>query len=371
MARKCSDMFNPLFIITPKIASDLMKIEAIRQEFKDLPITATMLSALRETARLESIHYSTKIEGNRLTQVEVADVIFKSEHFPGRERDEKEVMGYYVALGRVEQIATQKKPVTEDIIKTLHALVMAGGSTKVQPTPYRDGQNVIRDASTRKIVYMPPEANNVPELMADLVEWLKNAAAVELPYPLIAGIAHYQFATIHPYYDGNGRTARLLATLILHGASYGLKGIYSLEEYYAKTLMGYYQALDIGSSHNYYMGRAEANITPWLDYFCSGMVESFEKVKKQSLEAYKRGDADGSVLLQKLNARQRKVISLFKKSTIITAHDIQNLFGLTPRTARALCQLWVKEDFLVIVDPAKKTRKYALSKDFAELLKEP
>ena len=91
---------------------------------------------------------------------------------------------------------------------------------------------------------MPPEAKDVPRLMADMVAWIKDSNAQGLPCPIRAGIAHYQFATIHPYYDGNGRTARLLTTLILHLGGYDLKGLYSLEEYYARNLGAYYEALD-------------------------------------------------------------------------------------------------------------------------------
>ena len=78
--------------------------------------------------------------------------------------------------------------------------------------------------------------------MADLVTFVNNAITNStLPVPIIAGLAHYQFATIHPYVDGNGRSARLLTTLILHRAGYGLDGIYSLDEHYAKNLRaGYY-----------------------------------------------------------------------------------------------------------------------------------
>ena len=78
------------------------------------------------------------------------------------------------------------------------ALVMAGGRTKVKPTPYREGQNVIRDSRSRGIVYMPPEAGDVPSLMKDLVTWINSTGREELPCPLRAAIAHYQFATIHP-----------------------------------------------------------------------------------------------------------------------------------------------------------------------------
>jgi Fic family protein len=78
---------------------------------------------------------------------------------------------------------------------------------------------------------------------AIMPHWIK--AQDELPAPLKAGIAHYQYATIHPYYDGNGRTARLMTTLILHQSGYGLKGLYSLEEYYARNLPAYYKALEL------------------------------------------------------------------------------------------------------------------------------
>ena len=113
---------------------------------------------------------------------------------------------------------------------------------------------------------VPPEAKTVPGLMADLMAWINQQLYEgDLPVPLIAALAHYQFATIHPYYDGNGRTARLLANLILHKAGYGLKGIYSLDEYYARNLAGYYEALTVGPSHNYHLGRAEADVTGFLE----------------------------------------------------------------------------------------------------------
>ena len=112
-----------------------MRIEAAKQAVRYLPITPNVLATLRETARLYSTHYSTMIEGNRLTQEQVSRVIGREQHFPGRERDEKEVLGYYAALERAEQIAASPAPVSETHIQTLHALVMAEGHTKVKPTP--------------------------------------------------------------------------------------------------------------------------------------------------------------------------------------------------------------------------------------------
>ncbi|MDZ4154012.1 Fic family protein, partial [Methylicorpusculum sp.] len=231
----------------------------------------------------------------------------------------------------------------------------------------RTGQNVIRESLTRTIVYMPPEAHDMKPLMSALVSWI-NIHQKTLPGPLLAGIAHYQFITIHPYFDGNGRTARLLTTLILHLGGYGLKGIYSLEEYYAKNLGDYYQALSIGPSHNYYLGRAEADITPWLSYFCSGMHTSFSSVKQQALQASHRGEPDQTHLLRTLDPRQRKTLELFTSFETINTQQISEIFGLGTRGASTLCQKWVLQGFFTIVNPSRKARKYALAKEFEQLI---
>ncbi|MBX9831155.1 Fic family protein [Candidatus Babeliales bacterium] len=357
--------FAPFFSLTPSMAKTLMRIEAAKQAINDLPITITVLAKLRESARLSSVHYSTQIEGNRLTQDEVADVILRKKATL-RPRDEGEVKGYYQALQALEQYVAQEKPITEQRIKKLHALVMGNGLTTLQATPYRTGQNVIKDGSTGRIVYLPPQASDVPELMKALVLWIQENN--DLPCPLVAGIAHYQFATIHPYYDGNGRTARLLTTFILHLGGYDLKGVYCLEEYYAKNLSAYYDAISTGPSHNYYEGREEADITDWLKYFCDGMAQACEKVKQQAAKAAQQQEPDQSRLLRKLNPKQRKVLELFKKSEEITSQEICALFGFKPRTVSALCRTWVEKGFLVISDPSRKGRKYQLAPAFSMLV---
>ncbi len=368
MATRKQTAFGPVFTITPAIAGNLMRVEAVRQAIQSLPITPRVLANLRETARLFSTHYSTMIEGNRLTQEQVAQVIGEEQHFPGRERDEREVKGYYAALDEVERSARQQKPVTEATLQRLHALVMGGGKTRVRPTPYRDGQNLIRDSRSSAIVYMPPEAKDIPLLMQQLVAWISRQD--DLPVPLRAGIAHYQFATVHPYYDGNGRTARLLAMLILHLGGYGLKGLYALEEYYARRLRDYYKALTVGPSHNYYAGRAGSDITEWVAYFTQGMALSFEKVRDQARSESARGGKDQTKLLRHLDTRQRKVLALFRQSREITAKQIAALFGFQPRTAALLCQRWVESGFLEVTNPAKKSRRYQLNDVYEAMLEE-
>jgi Fic family protein len=361
-------LFVPKFTITPKTALSLMQIEAAKEAIQHLPITPAVLTTLRQSARLVSTHYSTMIEGNRLTQEQVSKVIEKERHFPGRERDEREVLGYYAALEKAEQLAASRNYIMEQDIQILHALVMAGGKTTVKPSPYRDGQNIIRDSRTRAIVYLPPEAKDVPKLMTELVAWIKMTEREDLPCPIRAGIAHYQFATVHPYYDGNGRTARLLTTLILHLGAYGLKGLYSLEEYYGRNLGAYYDAITIGPSHNYYEGRAQSEITKWVEYFCVGMAESFETVKKRAEAAAGAVEQDASHMLRRLDPRQRRALSLFKDTETITSRDVEKLFSVAQRTARNLLKGWTELGFLIVADPSKKSRRYGLAPEFRKLL---
>lgn len=156
--------------------------------------------------------------------------------------------------------------------------------------------------------------------------------------------------------------------MILHLDGYDLKGFYSLEEYYARDLPGYYKAIAVGPSHNYYEGRREADIIAWLDYFCRGMAEAFQRVMTRAQEAMAAGVEDQSPLLRRLDPRQHSVLDLFQKHQYITARQVANLFGVTPRTARYLCGRWVKENFIRAADPARKSRTYLLAEAFAPLI---
>lgn len=355
--------FEPRYEITPKIAQCLMRIEAVKEAIRHLPINLRVLNSLRESARLSSVHYSTRIEGNRLTHEQVELVLKNHTHFPGRARDESEVKGYYKALAYLEEMVSKRGAATELLIQTFHALTM---NEHKLPSMYRDGQNVIRDSATGLIVYLPPEAKDVPLLMQSLTQWIHDQKDV-LPCPLIGAIAHYQFATIHPYYDGNGRTARLLTTFLLHRGGYDLKGLFSLEEYYARDLQAYYDAITIGPSHNYYLGRAEAEITKWVEYFCEGMADSFDKVHSHAIGAAAKGEKDHNLALRELDPKQRKVLDLFQQHPTITAKDINQLFGFKARTCAILCRKWVDEEFMIAIDPSKKGRKYRLAPRYTQV----
>jgi Fic family protein len=358
--------FAPNYRITPQAASALMAIEAARVEVDRLPITPQLIAALRESARLLSTHYSTQIEGNRLTAAEVEQVISGKRGIPGRERDAREVSNYYRALEKAEDMAAANRKLRENDIRILHGLVMNG---KAKPTEYRDGQNVIRDGGAGGIVYLPPEAHDVPVLMSSLVQWINEAMEErELPAPVIAALAHYQYATIHPYYDGNGRTARLLTTVILHRGGYGLKGIYSLEEYYARNLTGYYEALAVGGSHNYYLGRESADVSGFVDYFCVGMADAFAKVRIRAESTGLPLTSDRSASIRELRPVQRQVLGLFVRNKTVTTNEVARYLDISLRQARDLCGKWVDSGFLSVQNPSKKARAYRLAERFEKQL---
>lgn len=359
-------MFEPRFSLTPKTAKALMAIEADRQIVATLPLTATMLASLRRTARLLSTHFSTQIEGNKLSPTQVQAVVEGEGNFPGRERDEAEVRHYFAALVYVETLGRDPSQITENEIRTIHGLVMTG---KPKPTPFRKAQNVIRDARDGRIVYLPPEAKDIRPLIRDLVSWVnKTLKAAEQPAPVVAALAHYQFATIHPYLDGNGRAARLLTTLILHRSGYGLKGIYCLEEYYAANLEAYYAGLNVGESHNYYIGRAEGDVTPFVEYFCVGMADVFAHVRARAEQGGRQREIDQSPLLRALTPQQRQVLSLFLRMRVVASKDIAGFFQCSARSASTLCAQWVKFGFLMVENSSTKARSYRLAEEYEGLI---
>jgi len=355
--------WQPKYLITPSIARNLMDIEAARVVVESTPLPPAIQSELTRRARIRATHYSTRIEGNRLTLQEAEEVISnRRRQFHGRERDVAEVQNYWNALIRVEEWANKARPITEDVIKRIHTMVMNGSRSK--PMPYRDGQNVIRDSFTGGIIYLPPEAPDVPGLMQEMVAWVNSAEKKQVPAVIIAALAHYQFVNIHPYYDGNGRTARLLAAFILHRSGYGLNGLFSLEEYHSLDLDAYYNALDVGEHHNYYMGRADADLTGWLEYFIGTLASVFSAAKYEAVRCAENGIPAEPEELRKLDHRARMVISLFSRQETIASSDVAQALGLSDRMARVLLKEWVDAGWLVVLNASKRGRNYSLSAEY-------
>lgn len=360
-------VWQPRYTLTPAIARGLMAIEAARAVVETTPLPPAVEAELRQRARVRSAHYSTRIEGNRLTLAQAEEALAsKRAQFHGRERDVLEVRNYWNALLRIEEWAAKKAPLTEDRIRRLHAVVERG--PRARPTPYRDGQNVIRDSGSNAIVYLPPEAKDVPGLMAALVDWFQAAEHEQLPAPLAAGLLHYQFVTIHPYYDGNGRTARLLATFLLSRAGYGLNGFLSLEEHHARDLEAYYRSLAVHPHHNYYEGRAAADLTPWLEYFVSTVAVVFSMVKDETLALVRHGTPAEPEPLRQLDRRARRVFALFWKHDRITTADVAMELGLSDRMARNLVQQWVTDGWLIVAQASNRSRSYGLAASYRQYI---
>ena len=165
-------------------------------------------------------------------------------------------------------------PLTETLIGRFHRLAMTGKPSR--PTLLRKKKSAVKSSLKGDLIYLPPRPEDMPGLIAALEIWTEEARISELPVPVIAGLVHYQFATIHPFNDGNGRTARLCADFILQRDGYGLNGFLSPEEQYAENLVGYYQALSTHPIIDYYEGREKADLTPWLEYYIASLAQSCE-----------------------------------------------------------------------------------------------
>lgn len=320
---------------------------------------------IRFRARLRSTHFSTRIEGNRLTLAEAEEVVRgRRVQFAGRKRDVKEVDNYWHAMLQVEAWGREGAPLLEEIIRKLHAIVERGPRRKA--SEYRAMQNVVADAGSGALVYLPPEAKDVPGLMADLVEWIRQAERAEIPVPVIAGLAHYQFVTIHPFMDGNGRTARLLATLILHRGGFGLRGFYSLEEYHARDITTYYDQLSTHPHHNYYEGREDVDLTPWVEYFTGAVAHVFSIAAEEAIRASRRRVPAEPEPIRNLDARARRVLALFTRTESITAADVAKILPVSDRAVRSHLAHWVDAGFLVVQDPSNRGRKYGLSEVYRQ-----
>ncbi len=358
------DMWNPRYTITNKIALDLMTIEKIKTRVESAEVSLSTLTRIREMARIRSTHFSTKIEGNRLTFEEAREVIQQHRDFERKAKDTKEVKNYWDALLKIEEWAQEGQTFDEGLVKKTHAVVEKG--LRAKPTPYRTEQNAIRDSLTNAIIYLPPEAKDVQPLMKGLVNRENEAQKKRTPIPLIAALVHYQFATIHPFYDGNGRTARLLSTFILHRGGYGLNGIFSLEEYHARDLQLYYNSLVTHPHHNYYEGRDRADLTGWVSYFVELLASVFSAAGKEVLT--EEPVTTDSMLLRQLDHRQKIVLGMFAAKGSLTVRDLATNLGLSDRMVRNLVKRWTEEGFLTVLDSSNKNRRYGLSEIYRQFV---
>lgn len=176
------------FIYTTQIVRAPQEIERAHAEVTLTILPPAVAEGLRMRARVKSTHFSTRIEGNRLTLSEAQEVVIQGRRFAGHERDTLEVLHYFQALAQVEAWAERGDPISEERIQKLHALLYRGKRSR--PTPWRDGQNVIRDGNGA-IVYLPPEAKDVPVLMQELIDWIGRCSHPSDCWDSALPICHY------------------------------------------------------------------------------------------------------------------------------------------------------------------------------------
>lgn len=209
---------------------------------------------------------SSRIEG---TQTKIDEALLnEDEVFPERRNDWKEVNNYIKALNHAVS-ELQNLPISSRLIKQTHAILLGSvrGDHK-QPGEYRNSQNWIGGSSPADAVFVPPHHKYVNELMGDLENFIHNDN-IQLPALIKIAIAHYQFETIHPFLDGNGRIGRLLITLFLVDQQVLNKPLLYLSDYFDKNRGLYYDNLTFVRTKN--------DMTQWLKFFLAGVAETAEK----------------------------------------------------------------------------------------------
>lgn len=254
-----------------EILERILSIENCRQHFGNVKVPVALTNKLRKSSKKKSSHASVQIEGNPLTEQQSNAAIDSSNrHFL---KPEQEVRNYFLALGLMENYLKEHRPFTKELILALQKqIVMGESSEKIGLRgPMPPGVLfAVYDEVTHQPEYIPPMADDIPELLDELILYVNHSD----DHPLLkAAVVHYQIVTIHPFEDGNGRMARILSDYVLDYYGYGFNQIGSLEEYFAYDVDEYYRSLQMGLPPLYYEGR---NNPPhpeiWLHYFLR-MVE--------------------------------------------------------------------------------------------------
>lgn len=359
------EKFNLKWNYTNKLVNDLLKINRAKEVVDLLELPVSIEEEIKKETMAKRVHYSTKIEGNKLKLNEVKEVIENNKEF--HERNVLEVRNYFNALMYLNKEAENNNTITEDLILKTHNLV--SGKHLTYKNSFRDDQNVVKDSETGTIVYMPPEAKDIKNLINQMIKEFNGKNTNDIPIPIKAGIVAYEFVTIHPFWDGNGRLSRLLATYILKAYGYDLKGFYVVEEFYDKNIDDYYNSLQMGLHHNFYFGRKDADITQWLEYFIGTMANTFEAVGERVKEIYKNSKEEMNII-DTLDKRERWVANYIITNNKIKAKDIANHFKINIDTANNWIKKWKEKEFLQRLDDKQiRNVDYVLTKKYYDELK--
>lgn len=345
-------MFKPNFQYTNTIVKNLTHIAGAQAVIANAPLIPKWQVSLRREALIQSAHSSTAIEGNPLTLDEVSELAAGREIMVNR-KDKQEVLNYLEALERIPEFAEKRTLKKSDLLK-IHTLVVK--DTLDHPDDegtYRNRQVVVRNRATGQITFKPPETEDVPRLVDDFLKWFKSSEAVELDPVLHAGITHYEIARIHPFIDGNGRTARIVASLVFYVRGFDVKRFFALDDYYDNDRKPYYDALKT-------VDPKTRDTTAWLEYFSKGIAVSVEAIRKRVIGLSK----DIKILKKKgqfaLTERQMKIAERIISKGSITNREARELLGLSDEGIRKEITKLLELGVLMKVGEGRSTH-YVLS----------
>lgn len=346
-------MFNPKYKLTNQILQNLTAIAEAKGMIDRAKILPQQELRLRRQAVIRMTHHSTEIEGNQLNLGQV-EALYARKKIDAPDRDIYEVKNYLSALKYIAKTVAAKQPITEKIILKIHKLVADKTLATKYCGHYRPGPIYVvrrRLGQPQTILYTGPTAKQVPTLMAEFVIWLKASVAEEISPVIVAAIAHMEIAAIHPFNDGNGRTARALATLILYQRGYDFRRLFALEDYYNTNRPAYYKAINLGRTYE----ERRADITSWLEYFIKGFKEEIDKVKTKILPLSTRV-IDSKIKSQiYLTPEQLKIIDLLDQAGRITVKDVEHELFCPRRTAQLQLQKLKKVKIIKAVGKGKNT----------------
>jgi len=281
-------------------------------------------NGLYARASVDAIHYSTKLEGNPLTLEQVTSVLNNKKIKVKNQRDLKEIINYAKARTIINEKYNKGNLLTIKFILELHNILLTGIVRGKLKGHFREKQNVIKDSSTNDIIYLPPEWSEVKKLMKDLVAWTNNSLLDQKSPLVIAAIFHYQFVTIHPFLDGNGRLARLLSNFILLSNNYTVSKYSALEKQHEQDRMKYYSSLRKLQGQTYYDVPKDIKLSPWIEYWLDCLnntyIEALDRIKKIPLIGLKDS--------LELDHRLRSALSLFKKHKKLKAIEYESIMGI-------------------------------------------
>lgn len=317
-------MFKPNFRYTDKIVSDLTQIAAARELVLNSPFIPKWEVSLRREAIIRSAHSSTAIEGNRLSLEQVSELAQGREIMATR-KDKQEVLNYLKVLESIDKFADGK--INEKNLLHMHKLLTKNTLENFSDCGvYRTRYVVVGNKLTGEIIFRPPSNEDVPKLIKALIAWVNSPEAQRLDPVIEAGIAHYEFVRIHPFVDGNGRTARVLATLILYLRGFDAKQFFCLDDYYDSDRPSYYRVLQSVDQKTF-------DLTKWLEYFVEGVKVSIASVNERVIRLSSerlRKTTKGQIALTE---RQMKIVEFINQNARITNRDVREMFKISDRAA--------------------------------------